>query len=173
MKTFQRIFSYNSGCKRKLWAIFLPQVHLWKKANIGKPALFVNINISFKLEESGFLETLNTCRREWKLLSLYMFHRIIFVLLIVSSLSCDFNRCAICFYSFMNIACMTTLNAAHIKRFWRLHIVIKRIKPINTKINIINSLLCSSVTLLMFIQEDEISCCKFLALVKTQDQLVV
>ena len=40
-KTFQRIFSYNSGCKRKLWAIFLPQVRLWKKQTPGsrrKPA---------------------------------------------------------------------------------------------------------------------------------------
>ena len=34
-KTFQRIFSYNSGCKRKLWAIFLPRVHLWKKQTPG------------------------------------------------------------------------------------------------------------------------------------------
>ena len=29
-----------------------------------------------------------------------MFHRIIFFLLIVSSLSCNFNRCAVCFQSF-------------------------------------------------------------------------
>ena len=57
-----------------------------------------------------------------------MFHRIIFLLLIVSSLSCNFNRCAVCFQSFMNIACRSTQNAAHIKRFWRLHIVIK---PLN------------------------------------------
>ena len=34
-KTFQRIFSCNSGCKRKLWAIFLPRVHLWKKQTAG------------------------------------------------------------------------------------------------------------------------------------------
>ena len=33
-------------------------------------------------------------------LSLYMFHRIIFLLLIVSSLSCNFNHCADCFQSF-------------------------------------------------------------------------
>ena len=37
IKTFQRIFSRNSGCKRKLWAIFLPRVHLWKESNTGKP----------------------------------------------------------------------------------------------------------------------------------------
>ena len=29
-----------------------------------------------------------------------MFHRIIFLLLLVSSLSCNFNRCADCFQSF-------------------------------------------------------------------------
>ena len=58
MKTFQRLFSYNSGCKGRLWAIFLPRVHQLKKANIGKPALHVNINLRFKLEDSGFLETL-------------------------------------------------------------------------------------------------------------------
>ena len=50
---------------------------------------------------------------------------------------------------FMNIACRSTQNVARIKRFSRLHIVIK---PLNKKkINIINSLLCWSVTLLMFI----------------------
>ena len=35
-----------------------------------------------------------------KMLSLYMFHRIIFHLVIVSSLSCNFNCCAVCFQSF-------------------------------------------------------------------------
>ena len=76
-----------------------------------------------------------------------MFHQIIFLLLIVSSLSCNFNRCAVCFQSFMNIACRSTQNAARIKRFLRLHIIIKPLK-----INIINSSFCWSVTLLMFIQ---------------------
>ena len=46
------------------------------------------------------LRHFNTCLRERKLLSLYMFHRIIFLLLIVSSLSCNFIRCADCFQSF-------------------------------------------------------------------------
>ena len=32
-KAFQRIFCYNSGCERKLWAIFLPQVHLRRHSN--------------------------------------------------------------------------------------------------------------------------------------------
>ena len=34
------------------------------------------------------------------MLSLYMFHQIIFLLLFVGSLSCNFIRCAVCFQSF-------------------------------------------------------------------------
>ena len=49
-----------------------------------------------------------------------MFHRIIFLLLIVSSLFCNFHRCcAVCFQSLMR----SSQNAARIKRFLRLHIV--------------------------------------------------
>ena len=60
-----------------------------------------------------------------------MFHRIIFLLLIVSSLYCNFNRCAVCFQSFsVNIAFTSTQTATRIKRFWRLHI-----DKINKKIN--------------------------------------
>ena len=89
-----------------------------------------------------------------------MFHRIIFLLLIFSSFSCNCNRCAVCFQSFMNIGCRSTQNAASIKLFLRLHIVIKVLSK--KKINIINSLLCWSVTLLMFIQTLEHSShCKF------------
>ena len=60
-----------------------------------------------------------------------MFHQITFLLLIVSSISWNFNRCAFCFQSFMNIACLSTQNAALIKRFLRLHIVIKALKKKN------------------------------------------
>ena len=35
-------------------------------------------------------------------------HRIIFLLMIVRSLFCNFDRCAVCFQSFMNVACMST-----------------------------------------------------------------
>ena len=46
-----------------------------------------------------------------------MFHRIIFLLLIVSSLYCNFNRCAVCFQSFsVNIAFTSTQTAA---RAWQ------------------------------------------------------
>ena len=59
-----------------------------------------------------------------------MFHRVIFLLLIVSSLSCNFNHCAVCFQSFMNIAGRSTQNAARIKDLLKLHIVMK---PLNKK----------------------------------------
>ena len=74
-----------------------------------------------------------------------MFHQIIFVSLIVSSLSCNFNRCVVCFQSFMNVARRYAQNTARIKHFLRLHIVVK---PLNKKIKRTNSLLCWSVTLL-------------------------
>ena len=61
-----------------------------------------------------------------------MFHRIIFLLFIDSSLSCNFNRYTVCFQSFMNIACRSAQNAARIKRFLTLHVVIK---PLNKKNN--------------------------------------
>ena len=44
--------------------------------------------------------------------------------------SCNFNRFAVCFQSFINIACRSTQNVKRIKRFLRLHIVIK---PLNKK----------------------------------------
>ena len=73
---------------------------IFGKANTGQPAYRMkNINKDFQRH-------FNTCLCEWKLLSLYMFHRIIFVLLIVSSLFCNFYRCAVCFPSLMNISCM-------------------------------------------------------------------
>ena len=56
--------------------------------------------------------------REWKMLSLYMFHRIIFILLIVGSLIAVPFVLSRSVY----IACRSTQNAARIKRFRRLHI---------------------------------------------------
>ena len=55
----------------------------------------------------------------------------IFLLIVISSLSCNFNRCAVCFQSFMNITCRSTQNASRIKRFSRLHIVIKALNKKN------------------------------------------
>ena len=53
-----------------------------------------------------------------------MFYRIIFLIFyLLLVVSCNFHRFAVCFQSFMNIACRNT--AARIKRFLRLHIVIK------------------------------------------------
>ena len=73
--------------------------------------------------------------------------------------SCNFNRFAVCFQSFINIACRSTQNAARIKRFLRLHIVIK---PLNNKKN---NTICWSVTLLMFTEN--------LVLVKSENRLAV
>ena len=64
-----------------------------------------------------------------------MFHRVIFLLLIVSSLSCNFNHCAVCFQSFMNIACRSTQNAARNKRLLKLHTFIKPLNKKNKRIN--------------------------------------
>ena len=90
-----------------------------------------------------------------------MLNRIIFLLMIVSSLSCNFNRCAVCFQSFMTIACRSYLFAARIKRFSRLHIVIKPLND-NKKNN----------KLFMLKHNEE---CKNanLALVKTENWLAV
>ena len=52
---------------------------IFEKANTGKPAYKMkNIN-------KDFPRHFNICLREWKLLSLYMFHRIIFLLLLIVS----------------------------------------------------------------------------------------
>ena len=72
-----------------------------------------------------------------------MFHRIIFLLLILGSLFCNFNRCTVCFQSFSEHRLQSTQNAARMKRFKDY----TSIKAWNTK-NIIVSLLCWSLTLL-------------------------
>ena len=80
---------------------------------------------------------------------LYFFHWF------VISLTCNFNRCAVCSQSLMDIACRSTQNATH------------------TKINILYSLLCWSVTLLMFIQTHATTPTVNLALVISENQLAV
>ena len=94
------------GYKKKALSDFLPSSSSWKIARkhreVGlkhKSARFFIKFISLCLPYSWFSETLypNTCLREWKLLSLCTFNRIIFILLIVSSLSRNFHRCAACF----------------------------------------------------------------------------
>ena len=78
-----------------------------------------------------------------------MFHRIIFLLLIVSSLSCNFNRCAVCFQSFSEHRLQEVLKMPRVSSAFEDY---RLLKPLNKKITIINSLLCWNVTLLMFIQ---------------------
>ena len=54
----------------------------------------------------------NSCLREWKLLSLYVFCRIIFISLIVSSPSRNCYSCAAYFQSYINIACRSVAKNA-------------------------------------------------------------
>ena len=49
--------------------------------------------------------------------------------------SCNLNRFAVCFQSFINIACRCTQNAARIKRFLRLRILIKQLNNNKNKYN--------------------------------------
>ena len=68
------------------------------------------------MPDSWFSETLYSryfsfMNENWKLLSLCMFHRIKLILLIVSSPSRNFHRCAGCFQSNINIASRNTQNA--------------------------------------------------------------
>ena len=94
----------------------------WEAGLKRKSTRFFIKFMSLCLRDSWFSETLYLkYLSSWmKLLSLYTFHRIIFILLIVSSLSRNFNRCAACFQSYINIACrLCTQNDArvNIKRF--------------------------------------------------------
>ena len=75
-----------------------------------------------------------------------MFHRIIFLLLIVSSLSCNLPL----MFSVVHKHRLREYSErrAHQTLFYFTH----RYKPLNKEINTINFLLCRSVTLLMFIQ---------------------
>ena len=95
-----RLVSLSNYC---LWCVFLPRVHLEKEQTLAYAYLTHDFQRHF---------TLNTSLREWKLLSLYMFHRIIFISLIVSSPSSNFYRCTGCFQSNINIACRNNKNAA-------------------------------------------------------------
>ena len=132
---------------------FLVSSSSLNKANTGKPAQ--NINLSFKLE--GFSHTLilvfanENCCLCICVTKLYIFCWLLVVsLVILIAVPFVFSRS-------VNIACRSPQNASRIKRFWRLHID----KTIKWKIDIINSLLCRSVTLLMFIQTlDHSSHCK-------------
>ena len=54
--------------------------------------------------------------------SVYVSPNFIFFLFIISSLSCNFNRGAVCFQSFSDHRLQEYSNAARIKLFWRLHI---------------------------------------------------
>ena len=96
-KTFRRISSYNFGYKKKALKDFLASSSSWKIANIGEPAY--NINLQGCLYAETYMTqdfqrhfNLNTCLCEWKLLSLQLFYGISFLLLIVSSVFCNFLK---------------------------------------------------------------------------------
>ena len=112
-KTSQRIICHNSGCKRKLWGILLPRVICENSLQTPGSKLKTRTKA---IRLRNFRDTLIVFLNE-NCFFLYMFYRVIFLLLIVSSLSWNFNRCAVCFQSFMNITCTSTQNAARIKRF--------------------------------------------------------
>ena len=113
-KTFQRIFSYNSGCKRKI------------KKSFERFSCLEFIFEKSKHREAG----LKHARR----LRIFRDHvRDTWILVFVNENCC----LCICFSYFslviliavpfvfsrsVNIACRSTQNAARIKRFWRLHI---------------------------------------------------
>ena len=76
--------------------------------------------------------------------------------------SCNLNRFAVCFQSFINIVCRSTQNAARIKRFLRLHILIK---PLNKKNKHNKFFIMLKRTLLVFTEN--------LALVKSENRLAL
>ena len=80
------VFSYAFGCKKKALSDILSSRFVLKQTPGSrlKSARF----LKFMSLRSWFSETLTlkTYRREWKLLSLFMFHQVTFILLIVSSL---------------------------------------------------------------------------------------
>ena len=156
-----KTFSYQEKTLRKNFERFSCLESSVKKSKHREADL--NINLSFKLLRLRiFRNTLilvivkeNCCLCEC-FTELYFFHW----LLVVSLL--QFYRYVVCFQSFMNIARRSTQNTARIKRFLRLHIVIK---PLNRKLKTTNSLLCWSVTLLLVTAN--------LAFVKSENWLAV
>ena len=68
-----------------------------------------------------------------------MFHRIIFLLLSVSSLSCNFNPWGRLLSGVREHRFQEYLKSRAYQTLFKLHIVIK---PLDKKINIINCLLC-------------------------------
>ena len=79
------VFSYAFGCKKKaLSDIFLPRGSSWSKHR--EASLNLQGFWSLWAYAHDFQRHLLSKLREWKLLSLYMFHRVTFILLIVSSL---------------------------------------------------------------------------------------
>ena len=90
-RTFRRVSSCNFGCKKKALRDFLASSSSWKIAHTGKPAYDINLQgclyaEAYMTQDFQRHFNLNTCLREWKLLSLWMLHLILFLL------SCNFLK---------------------------------------------------------------------------------
>ena len=107
----------NVGCKKeKLWAIFLPRVHLEKVANTWKPVYICKVfYMTVRMFRNTSLSILvfvnNNCCLCKCFAELYFLSW-----LLVVSFAIFKNRNAVCFQSYMNIACRGTQNAPLIKR---------------------------------------------------------
>ena len=117
---FRRVFSYNFGCRKKALSDFLASSSSLKTVNTRKPAKSFKLKLKDSVFRDAFIlvfvnENCCLCKCFTELHFFYW-------LLVVSY---NFNRFAVCFQSFINNACRSTQNAARIKRFLRLHIVIK------------------------------------------------
>ena len=83
-----------------VWAIFLPRVHLWKKQTPGSRLIKHKLKLqAWRLRIFGDTIILVFVNENCSLCICFT-ELIIFLSLIVSSLSCNFNRFAVCFQSF-------------------------------------------------------------------------
>ena len=126
-ETFWRIFRIFRpvGCKEKLWALFLPRVHLEKTANTPKIC-----KVLFMTQDFQRNFTLNACLRQTSWINIvvvltFSLNDIIFLSWLFVKISfyrfSDYG-----FQSYMNIACRSTQNAACIKWIWSLEVKCKR-----------------------------------------------
>ena len=97
-----------------------------------------------------------------------MFHRIIFLLLIVSSLSCNFNRCADCFQSFSEqrfpeYSKCSALSHFKIKNKHNKFFIILELKCVNVRSNTHHSQHCKSQNRLADLVHSGVVCKLFLS----------
>ena len=112
-KTVGRIFTYNFGSKRKA----CPQL-IWQNSKHREAGL--------KLKSAGFLHDSGISEKLHSQYFSLCIKIVVFVNVSPNYISClivskdlfrNFDRCACCFKSYMNIACESTQNAGCIKCF--------------------------------------------------------